>query len=157
MIFMTFESLMECMDVGLVSYHIHKNEWETYFGILPKVPNGYSIPLINNDKDLDTVFNYLKMRNMEIDLAYPKEVQESSFGASDYETECFFVHLWLGTIFDYWFGKLKPIDNMDIICECDVLGMCFWEYLRNERTIEELKECAQKVKDTYDKFVNGGE
>lgn len=154
---MTFENLMKTMDVGLVSYHIYKNEWETYFGNLPKVPKGYTLPLINNDKDLDAVFNYLKIRNMEIDLTYPKEIQESSFGASDYEAECFFVHLWLGTIFDYWFGKLKPIDNIDIVIECDILGMSFWEYLRNKRTVEELKECAQKVKDTYDKFLNGGE
>lgn len=154
---MTFENLMKNMNVGLVSYHIYKNEWESCFGKLPEIPKDYTLPLINNDNDLDAAFNYLKIRNMEIDLTYPKEVQESSFGASDYESECFFVHLWLGTIFDYWFGKLKPIDNINIVCECDILDMCFWEYLRNERTIEELKEHAQKVKDTYDKTVNGGE
>ena len=154
---MTFNDFMKKMDVGLVSYHIYKNEWMTYGGDLPEVPNGYSLPLIRNETDLDATFNYLKIRNKEIDTVYPKSVQESSFGESDYEAECFFVHLWMGSIFDYWFGKLKPIDNMDITYECDILGMCFWDYLKGEATLEELKESTQKVKDTYDKFMNGGE
>lgn len=154
---MTFNDFMKRMDVGLVSYHIYKNEWMTYGGDLPEVPKGYTLPLIKNDADLDSTFNYLKIRNKEIDTVYPESVQESSFGASDYEAECFFVHLWLGSIFDYWFGKLKPIDNMDVVCECDILGMCFWDYLRDEVTLDELKESAQKVKNTYDKFMNGGE
>ena len=51
----------------------------------------------------------------------------------------------------------KLIDNDGIACDCDILGMCFWEYLRDDVTYEELKECAQKVKDTYEKYMNGGE
>lgn len=154
---MTFSDFMKRMDIGLVSYHIYKNEWMTYGGDLPEVPRGYTLPLIKNDNNLDATFHYLKIRNKEIDTKYPKSVQESSFGASDYEAECFFVHLWLGSIFDYWFGKLEPIDNDEIACECDILGMCFWDYLRGEVSFEELKKSAQSVKDTYDKFANGGE
>ena len=155
--FMTFNDFIEGMDVGLVSYHIYKNEWMTYFGDLPEVPSGYTLPLIRNDTDLESTFNYLRIRNTEIDMTYPKSVQEASFGASDYEAECFFVHLWLGNIFDYWFGKLEPIDNNEIDCACDILGMSFWNHLKGEETLEELKANAQSVKDTYDKFMNGGE
>ena len=35
---MTFSDFMKRMDVGLVSYHIYKNEWMTYGGDLPEVP-----------------------------------------------------------------------------------------------------------------------
>ena len=82
---MTFNDFIKRMDVGLVSYYIYKNEWITYGGDLPEVPKEYTLPLIKNEANLNATFNYLKIRNKEIDTIYPKYIQESSFGASDYE------------------------------------------------------------------------
>lgn len=151
----SFQELMNAMNVGLVSYHIYKNEWITCGGDLPDVPKDYFLPLIENDNKLYEVFNYLKKRNKEIDQKYSKEYQElCSIGSSDYESECFFVHLWLGNIFDYWFGKLPPIDNNNIDCDCDILGMDFWKYLRDECTLDELKSSAKNLYEDYIKYIS---
>lgn len=156
---------LDTLDIGLVTYDIYKDEFKCY-GELPNIPQDYFLPIagldIINDDTCKLVLDSLKTENKKIDKKYTKKEQEN--GSKEYNTDCFFVSLNAGQIFDFWFGKKKYIWDKNSfnapanIQAClDIFLFNFWNYLREEINFDELKASAKELNDTYEKYYMGGE
>lgn len=143
------------MEYGIFGTYLLNNQAIT-FGGLPQPPSDYILFAVNNDIDVNSVLNMMKIRNAEIDVEYPKESSGEiiTLGSSPYDNECFFVSLWFTTIFDYWFGfkEIKYISNAELDASFDYFHMCMWRWIREEMSTEELKETGMEFYNTVMKY-----
>lgn len=155
---MKYEKIVNTIPTrGIFANYLFMNEMVSC-GDLPDIPKDYTLYKVNNDKDVESVLNMMRIRNCEIDMEYPEEVSGElvHIGKCDYEDECFFVMLWFSTVYDYWVGKtiLKEIKiNDELGFAFDCLGMQIWRWIRNEITTKKLKKECKK----FDSLVKGGE
>lgn len=162
---MNVKEWLDTLDIGLVTYDIYKEEFK-YYGELPSIPRDYFLPIagfdIINDDTCKLVLDSLKAENKRIDKKYTKEEQESE--SREYNTDCFFISLNAGQVFDFLFGKKKYIWDKNgfnapaSIQAClDAFLFDFWNYLREEITFDELKASAKELNDAYEKYCIGGD
>lgn len=149
----TFNDLMKHMNNGIVTYFTFRNEFMLY-GDLPEVPKDYFLPIANYDLISDEickkVINELRLKNKEIDQKYSREEQESfCMSLTPYESDCFFIQLNLGQLFDFWHGKLSYIENENLELEYELLVDKFWDCIKEKCTYEELKEYSNRFYECY--------
>lgn len=145
---MDFYTFIDNMNVGAFGCFALRNEFIVGCGDLPDIPYGYSLPKISNDEDVLLALEHMKKINKDIDKRYPNAGKEIYLGINDYEAECFFLEFIFSSIFDYWFGKLKPskdkYEDKSLHTEFDLLAFTLWDYLNGEESLDKLKESSQK-------------
>ena len=150
---------LDRLNVGLVTYDTYLQQILSH-GDLPTIPRNYFLPIagydITDEKLCKAVLDSLKEDNKRIDEKYSKEEQLELFNEA-FDTDCFFVQLNAGQVFDFWFGKKKYIENNTLHAYLDCFAFDFWKYLREEITYEKLKESASKLNHAYEELSHGGE
>jgi len=151
---MNIKEWLDNLDVGFVTYDTYYSQIKCYAG-LPKIPSAYFLPLagvdIVSEELCKMVLDCLKVENKKIDEKYTKEEQEVVFN-QELDTDCFFIQLNAGQVFDFWFGKKKYIENNILQSRIDCFIFDFWKYLREEITYNELKSSAKELNNTYEKI-----
>lgn len=142
------------LGFGLFGTYLIANEMKI-FGDLPNLSHDYVLPVINSAKDVEYMLEYLKLKNKQIDRVYEKEINSNviSFKLDEYESECFFTALLFNNIFDFWCGHINPkfelLYDDNLVKEFELLEMLFWDYLKNECTLDELKNNSGKFMKQY--------
>ena len=142
------------LGFGLFGTYLIANELKI-FGDLPKFSHDYFLPMIDSTKDIEYIFEYLKLKNKQIDKVYEKEINSNviSFELDEYESECFLTTLLFNNIFDFWCGHIIPkcelLYDDDLVKEFELLEMLFWDYLKGECNLDELKNSSVKFTEHY--------
>lgn len=138
------------MFYGIFGNYLLNAEIRSISGLirgLPSIPYGYTLWEVNNNKDIDSILNMMRIKNAEIDMKYPEEASGKvfTFENSSYNDECFLVTLWFTNIFDYWFGKkqVKYITNPSMDACFDDLCMNIWNWIKNKISTKTLKNIAR--------------
>lgn len=139
----SFMDLMSAMEIGAVSYFTYKSYF-VWFRNLPDIPKDYYLPIANidlvSDDSCKTIIGDLTVKKKEMDRNYPTE-EEQLFNIN-YNNDCFFTALYLGQMFDYWYGKLPIIDSKKLELKYELLLDKFWSCLNEECSYEDLKAYA---------------
>ena len=142
------------LGFGLFGAYLIANELKI-FGDLPSFSPDYKLPIIKSEKDVEATFEQLKLKNKQIDKMYEKEINSNiiSFELDNFESECFLTSLLFNNIFDFWCGHTMPIQNLlyddELVMEFELLEMCMWDYLKDECSLNELKEKSMSFSEKY--------
>lgn len=142
------------LGFGLFGTYLIANELKI-FGDLPNLSENYNLPTVTSEQDVEYVFEQLKLKNNQIDHIYEKEIDSNviSFELDEYESECFLTALLFNSIFDFWCGHMTPkyelLYDDNLVKEFELLEMLFWDYLKDECSLDELKDSSVKFLKQY--------